>query len=61
MPTIKNLEKLEQQSKKLKEELAQLKQHAKNLEAILNKITSAKAFKLWQEYNRVLKFFKLKR
>jgi hypothetical protein len=40
---------LEKENHRLKAELSHLKHHAQNLEAILNSIKSAKAFKFWQE------------
>ncbi len=49
------IEELKQQNENLKKELEQLKIHKQNLESILNQITSAKTFKLWQRYNKVKK------
>ncbi|MDH7476212.1 MAG: glycosyltransferase [Microgenomates group bacterium] len=41
---------IKKQNQELKNELQNLQQHARNLEEILNKITSSKAFKLWQKF-----------
>jgi cell division septum initiation protein DivIVA len=40
------IENLQSENYRLKQQLTQLKQHAQNLETILNSIKSAKAFKL---------------
>ncbi len=47
------LENLKTENKRLKQELTQLQNYAKNLEEILEKIKSAKAFKLWQKYCKI--------
>lgn len=51
-----NLINLQTENKRLKQELTHLQNYAKNLEETLEKIKSAKAFKLWQKINKIKKF-----
>lgn len=46
---------VEKENQRLKEELTQLQNQLENLQSTLNKITSARAFKLWQLYNNLIK------
>lgn len=54
-------EELEKENESIRRQIEETKIHIQNLESTLTMIKSAKFFKLWQGYNRVLKFFKLKR
>ncbi len=49
------IKKLVEKNQILHQQIDQTKEEIQNLETILNKIKSAKFFKLWQEYNKIKK------
>lgn len=57
----KKAEDLEKENQSIRQQIEQTKNHIQNLEATLNMIKSAKFFKLWQGYCRIMKSLGLKK
>lgn len=56
----KGAEELQQKNENIRQQIKQTRIHIQNLELTLNKIKSAKFFKLWQRYCKIMKLLKLK-